>query len=193
MESIRWTAFVVNREEWGRFSSFMHLRDPPGYPLVLKYCRETDDEQLRRFRREVRLLSEFRGNSRIVQIWDQNLESDPPYFVMRYYADGDLATKAGEIRSSYEVQERYFLRMIDCVQELHARDEFHRDLKPQNFLRDGDEPVVSDLGLSTEISSAKLLPGALYGGGLMAISSMSLRGKLHTTVHYTRRKPYTKG
>jgi len=130
------------------------LRNSPGFRLVLKYCRDGEDEQLRRFRREVRLLSEFRGNSKVVQIWDQNLDADPPYFVMRYYADGDLLAIAQDLRASFEVQEAYFLRMIDCVQELHARNEYHRDLKPQNFLREGSELVVSDLGLSTEVSSA---------------------------------------
>jgi hypothetical protein len=130
------------------------LENPPSFGLVLKYCRETEEEQIRRFRREVRLLSEFKGNSKVVQIWDQNLEFDPPYFVMRYYADGDLMSMAYQLRGSYALQEACFLRMIDCVQELHSRNKYHRDLKPQNFLRDGDELVVSDLGLSTEVSSA---------------------------------------
>lgn len=38
--------------------------------VVLKYCRETEDEYLRRFRREARLLLEFSGNSRVAQILD---------------------------------------------------------------------------------------------------------------------------
>jgi serine/threonine protein kinase len=130
------------------------LSNPPEFPLVLKYCRETEDEHLRRFRREVRLLNGFRGNSKVVQIWDQNLEADPPYFVMRYYADGDLLSIAQHIRASYALQEAYFLRMIDCIQELHDRNEYHRDIKPQNFLREGEELVVSDLGLSMEVASA---------------------------------------
>jgi len=129
------------------------LTGTPAYPLVLKYCKVTDDEQLKRFRREVRLLNTFKSNSRVVQIWDQNLNADPPYFVMKFYADGDLTTIAHQLRSSYELQESCFLKMIDCIQELHTLNEFHRDIKPQNFLRDGAELVVSDLGLSTEVSS----------------------------------------
>jgi serine/threonine protein kinase len=43
--------------------------------------------------------------------------------------------------------------MIDCIQELHARNKFHRDIKPQNFLLNGPQIVVSDLGLTTEIGS----------------------------------------
>ena len=141
------------------------LVDPPDYPLVLKYCRNPDDEHIKRFRREVRLLSEFSGNSKVVQIEDKNLSADPPYFVMRFYADGDLTKIATELQSSYALQEQHFLKMIDCVQELHARNEFHRDIKPQNFLREGDQLVVSDLGLSTELLSATAFTSssALWG------------------------------
>jgi eukaryotic-like serine/threonine-protein kinase len=138
----------------GEILHVTQLGGAPPFQLVLKYCKDTDEEQLKRFRREVRLLNGFRSNSKVVQIWDQNLDADPPYFVMKFYADGDLTTIARELQSSFERQEECFLRMIDCIQELHARDEFHRDIKPQNFLRDGDELVVSDLGLSTEVSSA---------------------------------------
>jgi serine/threonine protein kinase len=138
----------------GEILHVTQLAGAPAFPLVLKYCKDTDEEQLKRFRREVRLLNGFKSNSKVVQIWDQNLDADPPYFVMKFYPEGDLTTIAQELRSSYERQEACFLRMIDCIQELHARNEFHRDIKPQNFLRDGGELVVSDLGLSTEVSSA---------------------------------------
>jgi serine/threonine protein kinase len=138
----------------GEILHVTHLAETPAFPLVLKYCKDTDEEQVKRFRREVRLLNAFKSNSKVVQILDENLDADPPYFVMKYYTDGDLTTIGHELRTSYERQEACFLRMIDCIQELHACNEFHRDIKPQNFLRDGDELVVSDLGLSTEVSSA---------------------------------------
>jgi len=123
------------------------------FSVVLKYCKITDEEQLKRFRREVRLLSSFAGNTKVVQIVDSNLDYDPPYFVMKYYPDGDLTRKSTSIASSYELQEQSFFEMIDCVQELHARDNFHRDIKPQNFLVDGDHMVVSDFGLAMELGS----------------------------------------
>lgn len=122
--------------------------------LALKYCRDgADDEWLTRFKREVRLLGSFRGNSKVVQILDEGLDKNPPYFVMRYYPDGDLAKNAARIRESFDLQERVFLQMIDGVQELRARNEYHRDIKPANFLMDGDQIVVSDFGLTTEIGS----------------------------------------
>lgn len=123
------------------------------FRVVLKYCKDTADEQLKRFRREVRLLASFKGNSKVVRIVDHNLDHDPPYFVMKFYEDGDLFKHAPTITQSLEAQEHVILQMIDCIQELHSRNEFHRDIKPQNFLLDGDQVVVSDFGLTTEIGS----------------------------------------
>lgn len=101
----------------------------------------------------MRLLGTFKGNSKVVQIHDKNLKHDPPYFVMRLYPDGDLVAHVESIRNSLKTQEDKILQIIECVQQLHARDEFHRDIKPQNFLMDGDDIVVSDFGLTTEIGS----------------------------------------
>jgi serine/threonine protein kinase len=129
------------------------LNSKLGFEIVLKYCRDVNDESLRRFRREVRLLSTFKGNSKVVQIVDQDLDHNPPYFVMKYYPEGDLCKLTDVLRGSYEVQEKYFLQMIDCIEELHSKGTFHRDIKPQNFLIDSSEIVVSDFGLTTEIGS----------------------------------------
>jgi len=96
----------------------------------------------------------FQGNTKVVQIWDKNLDHDPPYFVMKYYEDGDLLGESLKLQGSLVAQEQCFLKAIDCVQELHSRGEFHRDIKPHNFLREGEQIVVSDLGLSTEIGSS---------------------------------------
>jgi hypothetical protein len=130
---------------------------PDNPPLVLKFCKETDEEILIRFKREVRLLNEYRGNSKVVQIVDHNLEYDPPYFVMQYYPSGDLSTLGESLRADLTVQEQIFYQMIDCINELHLNGHFHRDIKPQNFLRDDDQIIVSDFGLSTELESSTAL------------------------------------
>lgn len=124
-----------------------------GDVLALKYCKETDEELLKRFKREVRILRQFSGNTKIVHLLDSDLEYDPPYFVMPFYSSGDLRTLLPEISNNYELQERVFNQMVDCISELHRGNTFHRDIKPQNFLRDGENIVVSDLGLSMEVDS----------------------------------------
>lgn len=132
---------------------FVQARVPHPFTLVLKYCRETADEYVKRFRRETRLLTSYAGNSKVVNVVASNPDHDPPYVVMRYYQDGDLAKAASQIRTSYQALENVILQMIEALQELHSRGHFHRDIKPQNFLLDGSNIVVSDFGLTTEVGS----------------------------------------
>lgn len=132
---------------------------------VLKFCKQTSEEALLRFKREVRLMKEFKGNSRVMQVVDSNLDHDPPYFVMRHYKDGDLTGLVSSLQDDLEQQERVFNAMIDCIAELHAMDVFHRDIKPQNFLVDEGDVVVSDFGLSTEIDSSTMFTRSTMGWG----------------------------
>jgi hypothetical protein len=72
---------------------------------------------------------------------------------MPFYDQGDLTTLHADIAVDGARQEQIFLQMIDCVQELHSKKIFHRDIKPQNFLRDRGMIRVADLGLSMEQES----------------------------------------
>lgn len=133
--------------------------------LALKYCREESDEYVKRFRREVRLLKQFSGNSKVVDVLHSNTKHEPPYFVMKFYPDGDLTVQIDEIKENLEEQERIFNLMLDCIAELHANDVVHRDIKPQNFLVDGDVLVVSDFGLGMEPgSTSRFTSSSMFWG-----------------------------
>jgi serine/threonine protein kinase len=123
---------------------------------VLKYCKDTAEEAIKRFKREVRLMNDFKGNNKVVQVVYSNLDHDPPYFVMDHFEQGDLTSLVPTLKGEFEAQEKLFSAMIDCIAELHAEGVFHRDIKPQNFLRSGTSLAVSDLGLSTETNSSTL-------------------------------------
>ena len=121
--------------------------------LVLKYCKALDVKLIRRFKREVALLNDFRGNSKVAQIVAHNTEHNPPYFVMPFYTDGDLSRRQTALVGNPALQEKTLCDAIDCIAELHSKGVFHRDIKPQNFLQSGHEIVVSDMGLSVEVDS----------------------------------------
>jgi len=153
----RYRVHSVHSTEGGMGSIVLvyDLRTDSG-PFALKYCREDTDELQRRFRREARLMQEFIGNQKVVQLTDLALEHEPPYIVMAFYADGDIQTYSPTIETNLSLQETIFLQMVDCINELHRRSIFHRDIKPQNFLRTSSGIVVSDFGLSMELSSPTL-------------------------------------
>lgn len=133
--------------------------------LALKYCREDNEEYIKRFKREVRLLEGFNGNSKVAETIYSNTDNDPPYFVMKYYPGGDLTNIIDEIIADVSKQEEVFNKMIDCISELHSDNVYHRDIKPQNFLLDGDEIVVSDFGLGMEPgSSSRFTSSSMFWG-----------------------------
>lgn len=135
---------------------YVHHFLQPDVSLVLKYCKHDDEEVLHRFRREVRIMQDFATNDAVAHVLDANLSHTPPYFVMPYFQDGDVSRHAQFISSDYVITEQYFMRMIDCIEQLHMRGIFHRDIKPQNFLLGGGNLVVSDLGLCTQLDSSTM-------------------------------------
>lgn len=134
-------------------------------PLALKYCKLAHEDVLLRFRREVRVMQEFRGNPYVVPILDANLSHNPPYFVMPFFEHGDVERQAPLVRSDLSVAEQYFNRMIDCIEQLHSHNIFHRDIKPQNFLVGNGTLVVSDFGLCTQLDSSTIFTrNSVFGG-----------------------------
>lgn len=140
----------------GGMGEILHIQDTQGLlqgNLVLKYCREEDEEHVKRFKREVRLLSSFNGNSKVVEVLDANTDHEPPYFVMPFYSEGDLSSVVGQLQNNPEYQLALFNSMIDCISELHVHSIYHRDIKPQNFLLNNGNLLVSDFGLGMEPNS----------------------------------------
>lgn len=143
---------ILNTE--GGMGTLLRVKHPSSsVDLALKYCLSDEDEALERFRREVRLMSEFAGNSKIVQILSSNLSHDPPYFVMSLCVNGDLRSLRPQIETDAQLQESTLLGMSSCVEELHRTGKFHRDIKPANFLREQHGIVISDFGLGMDLMS----------------------------------------
>ena len=166
--------------ETGGMGSILHVvdqTDSTSTQRVLKYCKDGSPASLQRFQREVRLMYSFSGSSHVMTVHHFNVEHAPPYFVMDFYAQGDLFNLAGKIQSDMACQEWVFHAMLDCIEALHEKDVFHRDIKPQNFLFNGERLVVSDLGLSTQVDSlTQFTRTTEYGGTLSYLPPEFLNG-----------------
>lgn len=106
-------------------------------------------ERRERFRGEAKLLAELKSSS-FPRFFAYGEANGTPYLVEELLEPRDLPK--GDAASA-----RYLLAISNGVAELHARGVVHRDLKPANILfREGGEPVIVDLGLSsgTGVSSS---------------------------------------
>lgn len=191
----------------GGMGTILHVEPLAGTlpdPIVLKYCKADDDRSKKRFRREVRYLIGFAGNSKVLQVTDCNLNIDPPYFVMKYYIDGDLSGLIDRFQSDIAFQEDTFNKMLYCVSELHAKGLYHRDIKPENFLVEGENIIISDLGLAKEVGAGTTftmsreyggtlgyIPPEFYTGGFKAATPPSDIFMLGKTFYHllTKRDP----
>jgi serine/threonine protein kinase len=121
------------------------------------YARKTlqldDDAALKRFAREVRILSSL-DHPNIIKIVDQHLEADPYYYVMPLYRHS-LASEVPSLVGDEARIAKIFGAILDAIEYAHAQGVVHRDLKAENVLMNSDDDlVVSDFGLGRHIDSA---------------------------------------
>lgn len=114
--------------------------------VALKYCLDTDNNSLRRFAREVRIMSSIK-HTHVMPVLHENLDFQPPYFVM------PVAKNSISIEIIEEMNEDSALTIFQeiClgVQAIHTVGATHRDLKPDNVMRmENNSIVVSDMGLA---------------------------------------------
>ena len=121
---------------------------PAPDPLADKYARDA-------FNRELQLLRRLRSQH-IVEVRDQGVMADRPYFVMKLL---DGHTLEAHIFKHQRLPWREALRLIGemarALMHLHQLDYVHRDLKPSNiFLQTSGslvEPYLLDFGIAAPV------------------------------------------
>ena len=131
----------------GGFGKVYKAKDLTNENIVaIKQCNKFDDNNLRRFKREVRIMDSI-DHPNVIKVLDQNLESAIPYFVMPL-AEKSLYNLIPHIYDDTSKVISYFEDICKGVIAIHSTGHTHRDIKPHNILIINENVVVSDLGLA---------------------------------------------
>jgi serine/threonine protein kinase len=132
----------------GNGDLYIGLRSDTRAAVVVKFLRETRLPHCRKaFAREVRILT--RKLHGIVPVLAWNLSVARPFYVMPYLAGGSLAQHAGRLTDAQ--LQAVAADLARTLANLHAANDVHGDLKPQNILltEKGQLTVADPLGNGT--------------------------------------------
>ncbi|MAT99785.1 MAG: hypothetical protein CL608_21810 [Anaerolineaceae bacterium] len=142
----------------------------------------TDDQFVRRFRREARTVARL-DHPNIVQVYSTGQTPlGQPYIAMQYIPGGSLREKLEELaeRNKLLTTEQVLNIMRQLAVALgiaHQAQVIHRDLKPGNILiRPDGTPVLVDLGIAAVQSGAKLTHTGGFVGTPAYMSPEQFRG-----------------
>lgn len=100
------------------------------------------------FRREAELVANLKHEA-IGSVYDFGEHEGQPYIVMQYLSGGTLAQKIAQKRLALGQLEPIFTRVAAALDEAHARQIIHQDVKPANILFNAaGDAFLSDFGIA---------------------------------------------
>jgi serine/threonine protein kinase len=133
------------------------IQDSLGREVAIKVLTVDDDESVRRFTREVRLMVALGRRhpniAKVIQIGTSSLGR--PCIVMEYYELGSLdqwLSRMGPLNPDEVI--RVGTVIADALDFAHGDGVLHRDVKPQNILVLPTSYVLADFGIARLIDSA---------------------------------------
>lgn len=120
-----------------------------GVEYAMKVCENGDEESLKRFHREFRLM-ECLDHKNVLKAFDYGEIDGMPCFVM---GKADCSLKQA-VESGLTTKEKfkYILQIADGLAYIHQQGEIHRDIKPSNILIKDEVAKVADFGISRFIN-----------------------------------------
>jgi len=134
-------------------------------------------EKLERFWTEASITAEL-PHRHIVQIFDYDEESAPPFLVMQYARYRSLEARHRGERLPLDTIVSYVEQIAEALDYVHRRGIIHCDVKPSNILLDADETVlVSDFGVAVSTNRYAAIP-RIFGGTATYIAPEHYKGRL---------------
>jgi serine/threonine protein kinase len=120
-------------------------------------------EKMERFWTEASITANL-PHRHIVQVFDFDEESVPPFLILHYAPHGDLAARHRGERLPLDTIVAYVKQIADALDYAHRRGVINCDVKPSNILLDADDTVlVSDFGVAVSTSRYAPIP-RIFGG-----------------------------
>ncbi len=133
-------------------------------------------EKLERFLAEASITARL-PHPHIVQVFDFDEVSNPPFLVMQYARYGSLeALHRGE-RLLLDTIVSYVKQIAEALDNAHKQGVIHCDIKPNNILLDEDDTaLVSDFGIAVSTGRYAAMP-RIFGGTATYMAPEQHRGK----------------
>jgi serine/threonine protein kinase len=133
-------------------------------------------EKLERFWTEASMTAEL-PHRHIVQVFDYDEESAPPFLVMQYARYRSLEACHSGVRLPLDTIVSYVKQIAEALDYVHRRGIIHCDVKPSNILLDADDTVlVSDFGVAVSTGRYAALP-RIFGGTATYMAPEQYRGR----------------
>jgi serine/threonine protein kinase len=137
--------------------------------VAVKVFKRDDEEMLKRFIREARLMASLRhpGLMPIYDVGESVLDGFSQYYiVMPFMAGGSLRARIRHSPLTLPEVCRYFTQIAGALDYIHERGIIHRDIKSSNVLLDSeDRCYLADFGIARTMSDSTQLTttGSILG------------------------------
>ena len=111
------------------------------------------------FVKEARKAVKLRDLTHVVKVWDVFYENETAYIVMDYIEGKTLRDRLLEQNRPLDEKTCFALLspVMEDLEQVHARDIIHRDIKPDNLMRTPEgKLILLDLGAAKDLSGGSL-------------------------------------